>query len=139
MHTTLQRRFDTTKKGVEGFLEFSAYGNLSGYSVKGHHACPICEKNTSFLQLKHRKKTIYTRHWRFLKHYHLYHRLKKAFKGTNEPEGAPEPLAGHEVYDRVKNIVNVFGKTRRKDHANKNIWKKRSVFFDLPYWTKLHV
>ena len=24
--------------------DFPAYGNLSGYSVKGHHACPICEK-----------------------------------------------------------------------------------------------
>ena len=42
--------------------DFPAYGNLSGYSVKGHHACPICEKNTSFIQLKHGKKTVYTRH-----------------------------------------------------------------------------
>ena len=28
--------------------DFPAYGNLSGYSVKGHHACPICEQNTSY-------------------------------------------------------------------------------------------
>ena len=27
--------------------DFAAYGNLSGYSVKGHHACPICEEDTS--------------------------------------------------------------------------------------------
>jgi len=27
--------------------DFPAYENLSGYSVKGHHACPICEQNTS--------------------------------------------------------------------------------------------
>ena len=119
--------------------DFPGYGNLSEYSVKGHHACPICGKNTSFIQLKHEKKTIYTRHWRFLKHYHPYHRLKKAFNGTNETEGAPKPLAGHQVYDRVKDIVNVFSKTRRKDHADKNIWKKRLVFFGLPYWTNLHV
>ena len=46
--------------------DYPAYGNLSGYSVKGHHACPICEKNTTFLQLKHGKKTVYTRHRRFL-------------------------------------------------------------------------
>ena len=25
---------------------FPAYGNLSGYSVKGHKACPICEEDT---------------------------------------------------------------------------------------------
>ena len=38
--------------------DFLAYGNLSGYSVKGHHACPICEKDTSYIQLKHGKKTV---------------------------------------------------------------------------------
>ena len=25
---------------------FLAYGNLSGYSVKGYYACPICGENT---------------------------------------------------------------------------------------------
>jgi len=25
--------------------DFPAYGNLSGYSVKGHKACPICEED----------------------------------------------------------------------------------------------
>ena len=64
--------------------DFPAYGNLSGYSVKGHHACPICEKDTSYLQLKHGKKTVYTRHRRFLKAFHPYRRMKKAFNGTSE-------------------------------------------------------
>jgi len=59
---------------INDFLE---YGNLSGYSAKRHHACPICEKNTSFIQLKHGKKTVYTRHRRFLKAFHPYRRLKK--------------------------------------------------------------
>ena len=79
--------------------DFPAYGNLSGYSVKGHHACPICEKKTSYIQLKHGKKTIYTRHQRFLKPYHPYQRLKKAFNGENGIESAPKPLVGHKVYD----------------------------------------
>ena len=33
--------------------DFPAYGNLSGYNVKGHRACPICEDKTSYEQLKH--------------------------------------------------------------------------------------
>ena len=57
--------------------DFSAYGNLSGYSVKGHHACPICEEDTSFIQLKHGRKIVYTRNRRFLKPYHPYRQLKK--------------------------------------------------------------
>ena len=36
--------------------DFLAYGNLNGYNVKGHHACPICEENTSSIQLKHGRK-----------------------------------------------------------------------------------
>ena len=31
--------------------DFPAYGNLSGYSVKGHHPCPICEEDRSYIQL----------------------------------------------------------------------------------------
>ena len=40
--------------------DFPTYGNLSGYSVKGHHACPICEEDTSYVQLKHGRKIVYT-------------------------------------------------------------------------------
>ena len=102
--------------------DFPAYGNLSGYSVNGHHACPICEKDTSYIQLKHGKKTIYTRYQRFLKPYHPYRRLKKAFNGTLEIESASIPLARHKVFDRVKDIITIFGKTEKKDGSEKNIW-----------------
>ena len=47
--------------------DFPAYGNLSGYSVKGHKACPICEEDTTSQQLKHGRKTVYLRHRRFLR------------------------------------------------------------------------
>jgi len=46
--------------------DFPAYGNFSGYSVKGHKACPICEKKTSHEQLKHVRKTVYLGHCRFI-------------------------------------------------------------------------
>jgi len=59
--------------------------------------------------------------------------LKKAFDGHNVIESTPKPLAGHEVYDRVKDIVTIFGKTQKRDATVKKIWKKRSIFFDLPY------
>jgi len=36
--------------------DFLAYGNLSRYSVKGHRACLIREEDTSYIQLKHRRK-----------------------------------------------------------------------------------
>ena len=52
--------------------DFLTYGNLSGYSVKGHHACSIFEEGTSYVELKHGRKTIYTQHRWFLKPYHPY-------------------------------------------------------------------
>ncbi|XP_020235601.1 uncharacterized protein LOC109815320 [Cajanus cajan] len=114
------------------------YGNLSRYSVKGHYACPICEENTSYTQLKHWKKIAYTRHRKFLVRSHPYRRLKKTFNGCKEDEIASTPRNGEQVYERVKNINIVFGKTQKKS-IEKNIWKKRSIFFNLPYWCKLDV
>ena len=65
--------------------------------------------------------------------------MKKAFNGSQENESAPKPLDGKEVYDRVKDIITIFGKTQKKSATETNIWKKRSIFFDLPYWSDLHV
>ena len=72
--------------------DFPTYENLSGYSVKGHHACPICEEHTSYIQLKHGRKIEYARRQRFLTPYHPYRRLKKAFNGSQENEILPIPL-----------------------------------------------
>ena len=51
----------------------------------------------------------------------------------------PQPLGGHDVYDWVKDIVTMFSKTQKKDASTKNIWKKRYIFFDVPYWCDLDV
>ncbi|WVZ17517.1 hypothetical protein V8G54_010499 [Vigna mungo] len=110
--------------------DFPAYGNLSAYSLKGHFACTICEENTNYLQLKHGQKTVYTRHRKFLPRNHPYRRLKKTIQC--------KPQNGEEVYNEVKNINIVFGKHRKSTYA-KNVWKKRSIFFNLPYWSILDV
>ncbi|XP_028782123.1 uncharacterized protein LOC114738254 [Neltuma alba] len=118
--------------------DFPTYRNLSGYSVKGYKACPICEADTHYLQLKHGRKTVYLGYRRFLDRFHPYRRLKKVFNGTPEHGLAPKPLIGEEVYRKVERIDVVFGKNK-KIVGEKNIWKKKSIFFDLPYWCNLDV
>ena len=118
--------------------DFPAYENLSGYSVKGHHACLICEENTSYHQLKYGRKTCYIGHRRFLKRNHPYHKLKKAFNGCQEDKTTPPPLIGEEVYNRVCHVEVTYGKTL-KNSSVKNIWKEKLIFFELPYWSKLDV
>jgi len=51
----------------------------------------------------------------------------------------PKPLARKEDYDWVKDIVSIFGKTQKKPSSETNIWNKKSIYFDLPYWSNLDV
>ena len=78
--------------------DFPAYGNLSGYSVNGHKACPICEEGTYYIQLKHVRKTCYLGHRRFLADSHPYRKLKAHFNGAEEHEMAPLSMTGQWVF-----------------------------------------
>ena len=115
-------------------MTFQLTGTCLGIVLRGIKACPICEEGTCYHQLQHGMKIVYLGHQRFLRRNHPYRRLKKAFNGCQENGVAPNALAGEEVYERVKNINVIFGKKQKKS-TEKNIWKKRSVFFDLPYWS----
>ena len=108
--------------------DFPAYGNLSGYSTKGHKACPICEEGTCYHQLQHGRKTVYLGHRRFLRKHHPYRRLKKAFNGCSEERETPKALSGEQVFAWVNNVNVVFGKSTKK-FAITNIWKKKIHLF----------
>ncbi|MFO8369130.1 hypothetical protein R6M70_14500, partial [Staphylococcus aureus] len=64
--------------------------------------------------------------------------MRKPFNGLPENENAPTPLTGDQVYHKVKDINTIFGQTQKKS-TEKNAWKKRSIFFDLPYWRDIEV
>jgi len=64
--------------------------------------------------------------------------LKKAFNGHQETGNPPSPLTVVEVYEKVNNIDYTFGKSKKKSSVT-NICKKKSIFFDLPYWSRLKV
>jgi len=64
--------------------------------------------------------------------------LKKVFNGFQEDKTAPPPLTGDKVYNRMSHVQVPYGKTV-KHSGVKNIWKKKSIFFELPYWSKLDV
>eukprot|EP00261_Vitis_vinifera_P034131 XP_019075374.1 PREDICTED: uncharacterized protein LOC109122593 [Vitis vinifera] len=64
--------------------DFPAYGNLSGCTVKGYYACPICGEETNSHWLKHGNKNSYTGHRRFLPCNHPFRKQKKAFNGKTK-------------------------------------------------------
>jgi Transposase family tnp2 len=117
--------------------DFPAYGNLSGCRTKGFQTCPICGDDTCSLRLKNCKKNIYMGHHRFLRLNHSYRKKKNAFDGTVKLWRAPMPLTGKKVSAKVKDIKVQFGK-KFKDNLE-GIWRKRFIFWDLPYWSHLDV
>src|ERR1044072_7468079 len=118
--------------------DFPAYGNLSGYSVKGKLACPICEDGTASMRLEHCKKNVFLRHHRFFPTKHRYRGSTKAFNGNKEEKRAPKALRGGDLIVKVKHVKCKFGKTFKTQIPTSG-WKKKSIFFDLPYWESLHV
>jgi len=47
-------------------------------------------------------------------------------------------LNGFQIHEKVNKIHHIFGKTPKKSSAM-SPWKKKSIFFDLQYWSKLEV
>jgi hypothetical protein len=120
--------------------DFPAYGMLSGWSTKGKFACPYCNKDTDYLWLKFGSKHCYMGHRRFLPSNHPWRRNKVSFNNKVETRDTPKPLTGEEVLQQYQSFEQVtFGKTARKrkhreEETRWHNWRKKSIFFQLPYW-----
>ena len=100
--------------------DFSAYENLSSYSVKGHNACLVCEEDTFSIQLKHERKTVYLGNWSFLPKSHHYQRLQKAFNEFTEERRAPKVLTGEGTYQRANHLRASYRKGKQNT-VKKNV------------------
>ncbi|XP_073103331.1 uncharacterized protein [Elaeis guineensis] len=119
--------------------DFPAYGNLSGWMTKRKLACPCCHKDTCSLSI--RSKICYMGHHRFLPKNHSWRRNKRSFDGKYEYRDAPKVLTGDDVLDQLCKLKKVtFGKgqkRKRDDFNDVYNWRKKSIFFQLPYWKDL--
>ena len=123
--------------------DFPAYAMLSGWSTKGKFACPYCHTETDYLWLKHGKKHCYMGHRRFLPMDHKWRKNKVSFNNKTEYREAPQPLTGEQVLQHYDSFDQVtFGpesrKRKQRDEEKRwHNWRKKSIFFQLPYWKKL--
>nr|CAH68028.1 OSIGBa0136O08-OSIGBa0153H12.6 [Oryza sativa] len=121
-------------------IDYPALGNLSGQTIKGKKACSDCKEHTRSRWLKKSQKMVYMGHRRWLPLRHAFRRRKKFFNGKRELQPAPKDLSGDEVHNMVKDISNEFGKKRKRSKTKeKGMWKKKSIFWRLPYWKDLDV
>ncbi|KAL3651956.1 hypothetical protein CASFOL_004958 [Castilleja foliolosa] len=120
--------------------DFPAYEDLSWWITKGYLACPSCNERTYSVKL--RNKICYMGHRRSLPRDHLWRKDKKKFNGKKEDAEPPISLTGDDILlqlDRHQTRIpgkHVSNKKRKRGPEELN-WTKRSILFELPYWSKL--
>lgn len=127
--------------------DYPGLGYVAGCTTSGEGACIECHQFTRSLRLKNGSKTCYMGHRRFLHANHPFRFDADSFDGVVELESAPVPLSGKEILKQTEGMQTSFGKDpsgkkvtkkrKRKEEEPINIWKRRSIWFKLPYWKDL--
>jgi len=122
--------------------DFPAYGMLSGWSTHGRLACPYCMRKSKSFRLKHGSKFCwFDCHRRFLPLEHPFRRDRYSFRKSKMEKSLPlHRRSGVEILNRVNRLDNFsFGLTshdkRQAGFGKKHNWVKRSIFWELPYWS----
>ncbi|XP_031116582.1 uncharacterized protein LOC116020237 [Ipomoea triloba] len=122
--------------------DFPAYSMLSGWSTAGRLACPYCMDKSDAFTLKHSgKQSWFDNHWKFLPANHPFRKNKTAFfKNKAITTEAPLVWSGYDILAEIETLG--LKKVTKLDAAEVNRlisktcgWKKRSIFWDLPYWS----
>lgn len=113
--------------------DLPALAYLSGWSTRGKYGCICCHGETYSTWLKHGRKFCYMGHRRFLDKKHAFRNDETSFDGGKETGFAPIPLEGYQILEMLEGFEVEFGKTSVNPKLPFN-WKKKSIFFELPYW-----
>ena len=131
--------------------DYLGYGYIACQVCHGHKACVRCMEKTPFLQLGKdpgSSKTVYMRHRMWLPKNDPWRKRGDLFNGKDEVEGPPPRRSGEEIDTLLKNWKDCppagkikIQKRKKGDKRKKKepgpllgVWKRRSVFWDLPYW-----
>ena len=138
-----QTEFDLRALLFVTINDWPALSNISGQSNKGYNACTHCLGETESIHIGN--KNVYLGHRRFLPKQHPVRKKGKHFKGEADHRTKPTYPTGDVIYDTVKNLKVVFGKGAGAlsvpNDADNHVpmWKKCSIFWELPYWKILEV
>ncbi|XP_062074039.1 uncharacterized protein LOC133778190 [Humulus lupulus] len=121
--------------------DFPARSSLSGWSGQGYTACPTCNVSTPSVRLQN--KVAFYGHRHFLPMGHQIRKKKKLY-GSVEKIPPPEEFNTEAIFTQmnfmpeslpVKHVS--YGGQKRKRTKEQVGWRKKSIFFDLPYWAKI--
>nr|XP_043616177.1 uncharacterized protein LOC122588102 [Erigeron canadensis] len=111
--------------------DFPGYANLSGWSTKGEYTCPLCAFDKSSRWLDHGQKWCYMGHRRYLHTNHCSRKDTLSFDGYEELRDPPIPPSGVVSLNQLEHVDFL------ADNVEKSPWKRKTIFFKLPYWKNL--
>ena len=120
---------------------FPAYSMLSGWSTAGWLACPYCMDNSDAFTLKFSGKySWFDNHHKFLPANHPFRRNRTAFRKNKTVTTVPPVVhLGDDILTEIQSLglkkVTEMDATGTNGPICKTCgWRKRSIFWDLPYW-----
>jgi hypothetical protein len=125
--------------------DWPTLSNLSGQLNKGYKACTHCLEDTESIYLKNYRKMVSMGHHRLLPKNHPLRKKGNHFKGETDTRPKTFHHLGKYVHDMVKEVKVIFGKGSSSqpipndEDGRAAMWKKKSIFWELPYWQILEV
>ena len=117
--------------------DFPARSSLSGWSGQGYRACPTCNEDTPSMRVI--GKTAYFGHRRFLPTNHHW-RSNLQFDGRTERKGPPRRFSTTDILEQLRRVKTGspgkhpnYGGVKRKRGDGELNWRKKSIFYELPY------
>src|SRR3954454_1180676 len=122
--------------------DYLGLGYFSGQMVQGFCACVRCMDNTTYRQLEKdpgSSKTVSQGSRRWLPKKHPWRKLGHLFDGSEELRALPARRSGKEIDKLLKTWEGcpVSGKKKNKPQPLMRVWKAKSFFLDLEYWSIL--
>ncbi|WCJ43095.1 hypothetical protein M5689_023857 [Euphorbia peplus] len=138
---SLKQNFQLRAALMWTISDFPAYSMLSGWTTAGKRACPYCmDKSQAFTLPNGGKTSWFDSHRIFLPTNHPFRRNRKSFKKNRTEVGtAPPIMTGEEILQQLNELGLLKVTDLQYEEVNVHIcktcgWKKRSIFWDLPYW-----
>lgn len=147
---SLKQNFQMRAALLWTISDFPAYSMLSGWSTAGCLACPHCRTNTDAFTLPlSGKQSWFDNHRKFLPLEHSWRWNRNSFRKNTVVLGLPpDSPTGHELLAEIESfglkkvteldIEETRNRLLKKKKRSSNCgWKKKSIFWDLPYWSSL--
>ncbi|KAL5569485.1 hypothetical protein UlMin_026060 [Ulmus minor] len=123
--------------------DFPTRSSLFGWSGQGYKACPTCNEDTPSMRVI--GKTAYFGHRHFLPSTHRW-RSNLDFDGRTERKRPPRRFSSVDIMDQLRRVKTTipgkhpnYGGVKRKRGDDELNWRKKSIFYELPYWAEIEL